>query len=1272
MTNRNLVPESTQGTTRLQSLIARGKALREAQAGTVPTTGTEDTSFFKTLMRPLVTPEMVEQLPGWLQPVGTIGRELTSPTQLALLALTAGYGPAISAALRGGTGAVGVARGLAAGAIAPVVRAPFPVRFAAEAGLVGGAEAGILGAEKLTEDAPTPLQIGAGIVGGLAGGIGAVGAIRGLAGARGFPAQAVREAIPVARGAEELIPGSGITSDTILPGHKKRLSELSSKEILARLGKRLPRSRRRIYEAVLKRRPDVVQYPARRTRYEQGIDKEGVPEGVLDTYVAEPRFRGKGFFENLREVRRTHPYGAAVEVKDPAFYSDPTTRIYLVPDNSAGVAVTPGGDLVSVYKRTGSTHKIDPILNEASKESRTLDAYDIKAELPNLYARHGFRPAARVRFNPDYAPEGWNYELLGEPDIVLMVRDVDGLTGLREIPVSVKGADGVRRGGYEDIMDDIPIFDDFDEALKVRDAVLRQQQPISGTRLQLARAARLQLSIRSTKREGGGFLISGRDTRGRQVRVFAKTLDEAKAAKENIRQGFEPLPRTEMQAAEREYQAATRAFRRAERIGEPGAIARTRLSLEQAGRAVRSLERTRVDEPPKLPPKIDPDGTPTPPEDWNNARNKLVSVLRGGTMRKTRREIAELRARQGSRVGAEVEAGYQAAAARGEPPIGRIRGAQKGQIEVPELVLSERFSEAEVAVLRDSIYTKLGPELRMTAANIDVALTRLATEGKMPTDSELLWMEEIFGPDMVVALRDLRPRSAKVIEELMKLWNLPRALMASFDDSAVLRQGAMLLPEGSVAWRAWRSHWKVIKASGAQALEDEVRNNQWFNHARAHGVDFTFPSAARGIAGAEEPFMGVGIAEKIWGIGRAVRISERLYSGYLNKLRMDVYAAHAQELTRMKAGREVDRTAAFDELGNIINILSGRASLGKAQAIAPFLNGVFFSARLNWARMQAPLRIFFLQNKSPNVGTPEGRHLARMLARDVYGYYAGVLGMLGLASAAGVAKVEWDSRSADFGKAQIGTVRIDPWAGQQQLAVLIARIATDQRKTTTTRQLLPARDLDTLMRFVESKFHPALSQTLSVKRGETYFGDDLTLGEFATSWYPLFLQDIAEIHEGASPGLATALGIAAFSGVSVYNIPGVPSIVLDQLQDAVDTYNEIPTDTLELAPGQQSRIGYRIRNPQADAALFIAGQVSSLRTIMAVREVASIIQENGINPDMVRGIDQRKETLRKAREVGRRLPRNAVDRLIELLETNPTGGAQRPRLTPEREMAGVS
>ncbi|MDP2661642.1 MAG: hypothetical protein Q8R28_13015, partial [Dehalococcoidia bacterium] len=337
-----------------------------------------------------------------------------------------------------------------------------------------------------------------------------------------------------------------------------------------------------------------------------------------------------------------------------------------------------------------------------------------------------------------------------------------------------------------------------------------------------------------------------------------------------------------------------------------------------------------------------------------------------------------------------------------------------------ELELADRLTPDEVGVLRDTIYDKLGPELRQTAANVDEALTRLATEGKLPTPSEQQWMEEIFGPELIQALRDLRGKGQKALEVALELWNLPRALLASFDDSAVLRQGALLLAEGSPAAKAYLSHWKAITKAGSDGLNETVRANPWFNHARAHGLDLTLPGMAKGPGGREEVYLGGRLASRIPILGKGVEISERLYTGYLNKLRMDVYASHASELKRLGAS-----DAAFKELGENISILSGRASLGRAEPLAPILNGLFFAARLNWARAQAPFRIL---RQVPNLNTPGGRHLAKMLARDVYGLWAGIGGMLALAHASGVGKVTLDPRSADFLKLRVGSIRIDPWA----------------------------------------------------------------------------------------------------------------------------------------------------------------------------------------------------------------------------------------------------
>jgi len=52
--------------------------------------------------------------------------------------------------------------------------------------------------------------------------------------------------------------------------------------------------------------------------YEQGIDKEGVPEGGLDTYAAKPQSREGGGYQGTVWTRETYPFGIAVGVKDPA------------------------------------------------------------------------------------------------------------------------------------------------------------------------------------------------------------------------------------------------------------------------------------------------------------------------------------------------------------------------------------------------------------------------------------------------------------------------------------------------------------------------------------------------------------------------------------------------------------------------------------------------------------------------------------------------------------------------------------------------------------------------------------------------------------------------------------------------------------------------------------------------------------------------------------------------------------------------------------------
>src|SRR5262249_12118535 len=127
----------------------------------------------------------------------------------------------------------------------------------------------------------------------------------------------------------------------------------------------------------------------------------------------------------IRSAKSAHKFGWAVDDRGQAFYDDPKTRIFLTKNGTAGAAVAADGEVTSAFKKPGSTAKIDDILKPAMAAGNHATAFDTNGYLPNLYAKYGYHPIARVAFDPELAPEGWKPEM-GKPDVVVLVRDPDG------------------------------------------------------------------------------------------------------------------------------------------------------------------------------------------------------------------------------------------------------------------------------------------------------------------------------------------------------------------------------------------------------------------------------------------------------------------------------------------------------------------------------------------------------------------------------------------------------------------------------------------------------------------------------------------------------------------------------------------------------------------------------------------------------------------------------------------------------------------------------
>lgn len=163
----------------------------------------------------------------------------------------------------------------------------------------------------------------------------------------------------------------------------------------------------------------------------------------------------RDFRDAISAASKKHPFGKAVTVKTPEEYAQRGFKFFLAPDKSAGVAVAPDGDLVSVFKAVGSKVNIDPLLEQAAKRAIKLDAYASgDGFLINKYGQFGFRPVAKMAFNREFAPKGWVYGRMGTPDIVFMVRDPEGVTGAPEI-----------KKNYAKIQNQIPLLS-MDEAVK--------------------------------------------------------------------------------------------------------------------------------------------------------------------------------------------------------------------------------------------------------------------------------------------------------------------------------------------------------------------------------------------------------------------------------------------------------------------------------------------------------------------------------------------------------------------------------------------------------------------------------------------------------------------------------------------------------------------------------------------------------------------------------------------------------------------------------------
>jgi hypothetical protein len=406
-------------------------------------------------------------------------------------------------------------------------------------------------------------------------------------------------------------------------------------------------------------------------------------------------------------------------------------------------------------------------------------------------------------------------------------------------------------------------------------------------------------------------------------------------------------------------------------------------------------------------------------------------------------------------------------------------------------------------------------------------------EGKIPAPSGQAYLKDVFGKDFVNEMMKKQALWLKVKEAGIMAVNFPKAIKASYDLSAPLRQGIFMIRR----FRQWIPAFKdMFKYFGNKKAYHEsmlaIRRHQNYKLAKDNGLVLTDLGH---ITSREEAFMSPW-AEKIPGVGA----SSRAYTGFLNDFRFGVFKQFVEkgkQLGLLKDPKYLKSATKY------INHATGRGHLLGLEGAATELNTVFFSPRLVMSRLQLINPVFYIRLE---------KNVRKEALKDLAGFASLGLMTVGLMKLGG-ADVETDPRSADFLKIRVENKRFDIFGGFQQPVRTMAQMITGEIKSSTTGEILTLGEgyrattrLGVAGKFLQYKLSPASSFGVALLTSQATMGGKLDVPtEVGRLFAPMVAADMVEVfNEDGFKGLPLAtpaffgVGLQTYGGVSTYDLAG--------------------------------------------------------------------------------------------------------------------------------------
>jgi len=168
----------------------------------------------------------------------------------------------------------------------------------------------------------------------------------------------------------------------------------------------------------------------------------------------------QAFIGFISSAKANNPYGAAVTIYSADEYAG--ARFFVTDDGLSGFALQ-GNDVISVFKAPASTAEqfsISAMTLGVKEGGRRADSF--ATVLPTFYTRMGMYPVARVAFDDEYAPPGWDYDTFarfndGRPDVVFYAYD-ESFAGIY-------------------VADDVPLVSSYERGLAVQQRAVEALAP---------------------------------------------------------------------------------------------------------------------------------------------------------------------------------------------------------------------------------------------------------------------------------------------------------------------------------------------------------------------------------------------------------------------------------------------------------------------------------------------------------------------------------------------------------------------------------------------------------------------------------------------------------------------------------------------------------------------------------------------------------------------------------------------------------------------------